>query len=148
MAGDRFKGGSVVSKENCIHSWELVDLASGLIVMKKCFHCDKVSSCFIFENKPPKDSSREGNHFWNFMGADPAIHFNLKCTKCGILVKMSELVGITICTGCDETCDVNILKQGLEPEDARIYIALGARPIDERKQIPQEKFAAWYFLRQ
>jgi hypothetical protein len=55
-----------------------------------------------------------------------------------------------ICTGCDETCEVDILRRKLEPEGTRVYIAFGRRPIDERKQLPQEKFTALqeYFSRQ
>lgn len=135
-----FKESLVMSGEKCIHSWEMVNVAKGLIITKKCFHCNKVSCCFIFHDKPPLESSHEGDHFWNFMGSDPALHFDLKCTKCDILVKMDELVDITMCTGCDETCKVNILKQKLPSEYKRVYIALGCRPIDERKQLTQEKF--------
>jgi hypothetical protein len=47
-----------------------------------------------------------------------------------------------MCTGCDQTCEVDILRRKLEPEGTRVCIAFGRRPIDERKQLPREKFAA------
>ncbi len=77
------------------------------------------------------------------MESDPSFHFDLKCAKCGTLVKFNELVGLMMCTGCDETCEVDILRRKLEPEatPTRVYIAFGRRPIDDRKQLPREKFA-------
>ena len=131
-----------MQKEKCSHLWEMTNVASGLIVMKKCFHCGKMSACFIFHNKPPLEPCHEGEHFWNFMESDESFHFDLKCTKCGTLVKLDELVGLTRCTGCDETCEVDVLRRKLEPEHAQVYIALGRRPIEERGQLPEEKFAA------
>ena len=117
----------------------MVNVASGLIVMKKCFHCGKVSTCFCFHDKLPLEPCYEEGHFWNFMEGDPTFHFDLKCTKCGTLVKFDELVGLMMCTRCDETCKVYTLSQKLEPEATRVCIALGYRPIDERKQLSREK---------
>jgi len=130
-----------MQEEKCAHLWEMVNIARGLIVMKKCFHCSKVSTCFTFHNKPPLEPCHEGQHFWNFMESDDSFHFDLKCTKCDTLVKFDELVGIMKCTGCDETCEVGILMRKLEPEHTQVYIALGCRPIDERSQLSQEKLA-------
>ncbi len=130
-----------MQKEKCSHSWEMIDVTSGLIVMKKCFHCSKVSTCFISHKEPPLDPCHEGGHFWNFMESDESFHFNLKCSKCGTLVKLDELVGLMMCTGCDETCEVDILRRKLELEHTRVCIALGCRPIEERKRLPPEKFA-------
>ena len=130
-----------MQKEKCSHLWEMINVASGLVVMKKCFHCARVSTCFVFHNKPPLEPYHEGKHFWNFMESDPSFHFDLKCNKCGTLVKLDELVGLMLCTGCDETCEVDIIRRKLEPEHVCVYIALGYRPIDERKQLPQEKIS-------
>jgi hypothetical protein len=129
-----------MQKDKCSHLWEMINVASGLIVMKKCFHCGKVSTCFTFHDRPPLEPCHEERHFWNFMESDPCFHFDLKCSKCGKLVKLGELVGLMMCTGCDETCEVCVLKQKLEPEEVRVCIACGCRPIDERKQLPKEKF--------
>lgn len=144
VANERFSLfliGENMKEGNCSHLWEMVNVARGLIVMKKCFHCGKVSTCFTFHNKPPLEASHEEEHFWDFVESDESFHFDLKCIKCGDLVKLDELVGFMICTGCDETCEVNLLRRKLEPEDTRVYIALGPRPIDERKQLPKEKLA-------
>ena len=130
-----------MQKQECSHFWEMINVANGLVVMKKCFHCAKVSTCFIFHNYPPLEPCYEQEHFWNFMESDPALHFDLKCTKCSTLVKLDELVGLMFCTGCDQTCDVDILRRKLEPENTRIYIALGHRPIDERKKLSEEKIS-------
>ena len=130
-----------MQKEKCSHMWEMINVISGLVVMKKCFHCAKVSTCFIFHNKPPLEPCHEGEHFWNFMESDPSFHFDLNCNKCGTLVKLDELVGLMICTGCDEICEVDIIRRKLEPEHVRVYIALGCRPVDERKQLHQGKIS-------
>ena len=128
-----------MQEKNCSHIWEMINVASGLIVMKKCFHCGKVSTCFCFHDKLPLEPCHEEQHFWNFVEGDPALHFDLKCTKCGTEVTFNELVGLMICTGCDTKCEVDALRRKLEPEDTQVCIALGCRPIDERKQLPEEK---------
>jgi hypothetical protein len=60
------------------------------------------------------------------------------------------LVGLMKCTGCDERCEVGILMHKLESENTRVYIAIGARPIEERPQLNRAKFDALkaYFDRQ
>jgi len=130
-----------MQKQKCSHFWEMINVVNGLVVMKKCFHCARVSTCFTFHNKPPLESCHEEEHFWNFMESDPSFHFDLKCIKCGTLVKLDELVGLMLCTGCDQTCEVDILRRKLEPENTRIYIALGHRPIDERRKLSEEKIS-------
>jgi hypothetical protein len=117
----------------------MINIASGLIVMKKCFHCGKVSTCFCFHHELPVEASREGDHFWNFVEGDPTFHFNLKCKECELLVEFDELVGLFRCVGCDEKCKVDAVRQEINPKGAQVLIALGCRPIDERKQLPEEK---------
>ena len=129
-----------MQENKCAHIWKMVNIAGGLIVMKKCFHCGKVSTCFTFHNEPPLETSHEEKHFWNFMEGDESFHFDLKCAKCGTLVKFGELVGLMICTGCDEKCEVDVLRRKLESENTQVCIAFGRRPIEERKQLPAEKF--------
>lgn len=119
----------------------MINLATGLIVMKKCFHCGKVLTCFVFHNKPPLESCRDGEHFWNFMESDASFHFDLRCRKCSTFVNLDELVGLMMCTRCDETCEVDILSRKLEPEATQVCIALGFRPVDERRQLSREKIA-------
>jgi len=130
-----------MQEDKCSHIWEMVNVAGGLIVMKKCFHCGKVSTCFCFHDKLPLEPSHEGEHFWNFMEGEPAFHFDLKCVKCETLVELHRLVGLMMCTGCDERCEVDVLRRKLEPEGKQVCIALGRRPIKERKQLSQETIA-------
>jgi len=128
-------------KAGCIHSWEMANVAAGLIVMKKCFHCGKVSTCFCFHDKPPLETSREQEHFWNFVEANRAFHFDIRCRMCGKLVKLDDLVGLMVCVGCDDKCAVYGERQKLGAEGGRVFIALGRRPLDERKQLVPEKLA-------
>jgi predicted metal-binding protein len=139
-----------MKRKKCAHFWEMVNLAPGLIVMKKCFHCRKVSTCFIFHNKPPLEPCYDGEHFWNFMESDASFHFDLRCKKCGTLVNLNELVGLMKCTGCDGRCEAGMLMRKLEAENTKVYIAVGARPIEERPQLEREKFEALeeYFKKQ
>jgi len=130
-----------MQEDKCLHVWEMVNIASGLIVMKKCFHCGKVSTCFCFHDKLPLEPCHEQEHFWNFVEGDPTFHFDLKCINCGTLVKLGELVGLMMCTGCDEKCEVDVLRRKLEPQGTRVCIALGCQPVEERKQLPEEKIA-------
>ena len=131
-----------MGEEKCSHLWEMVNVAAGMIVMKQCFHCGKVSSCFCFHNKPPLEECHEQQHFWNFMEDDESFHFDLRCTKCGTVVMFDELVCLMRCTGCDEKCRVCIFKRSLEPEEVQVYIAMGRRPVEERRQLSQEQFWA------
>jgi hypothetical protein len=110
--------------------------------MKKCFHCNKVSTCFVFHHDPPLEPCREQSHFWNYVESDESFHFGLRCTKCGTVVMLDELVCLMRCTGCDEKCRVCIFMRSLEPEDIQVYIAMGRRPVEERRQLSQEQFSA------
>ena len=130
-----------MSKGACEHVWEMTNVKGGLIVMRKCFHCGKVSTCFVDHREPTTGKSREGEHFWNYMENNPSFHFDLKCTKCERIVDFNELVGIMVCTSCDETCEVEILKKKLVGESSNVHIALGRRPLDERKPLSAEKLA-------
>jgi len=127
--------------ETCEHVWEMTNVKGGLIVMKKCFHCSKVSTFFVAHRDPPIETSHEGKHFWNFMESDPSFHFDIKCRKCDKIIDLDELVGIMVCTGCNETCEVDILRKKLVGEGSNVHIALGQRPLDERKALSTEKLA-------
>ena len=85
-------------KETCAHIWEMTNVQSGFIISEKCFHCKKISTYFSMEDKPPFEEYREENHFWNVMGSDQTIRFDLKCTVCGKIVQFGELSGLSLCT--------------------------------------------------
>lgn len=84
------------------------------------------------------------------MESDASFHFDLRCKKCGTLVNLKELVGLMKCTGCDERCEAGMLMRKLEPENTKVYIAVGARPIEERPQLDRGKFGVLeeYFEKQ
>lgn len=130
-----------MQKDTCSHFWEMVNVATGLVVIKKCFHCGKVSTCFCFHDEPPLEPCHEEQHFWNFAEGDPAFHFDLKCTQCGTVIMLDELVGLMMCTGCDRACEVDVLRRKLAPQGIRTCIALGRCPVDERKPLDSEKIA-------
>ena len=122
-------------EERCSHTWEMVDVIPCFIVTEKCYHCGKIATYFSTENIPPIEEYREGEHLWNFMGSAQSIKFNLKCIKCDKLEKFDELLGVMMCTGCDEKCEANVLLKKLEQKRIWIYVAFGYLPIDEKKQL-------------
>jgi len=130
-----------MQEEKCRHSWKMVDVKQGFIIMEKCSHCRKISNYFAEELKPPMEKYREKEHFWNYMESAQSIRFNLRCTRCNETVNFNELLGLMMCTGCDEKCDVNIQMKELEKEKTWIYVAFGYLPIDEKKQLTEEKIA-------
>jgi len=131
-----------MQKKRCAHFWEMINISEGLVVMKKCFHCRKVSTCFVFHHDPPLEPCREQSHFWNYAESDESFHFDLMCSKCGKLVMLDELVGLMKCTGCNERCRVCAFMQSLKPEEVQVYIAMGRRPVEERRQLSKEQFSA------
>ncbi|MDY6936014.1 MAG: hypothetical protein SVZ03_17580 [Spirochaetota bacterium] len=128
-----------MQEENCSHKWEMVNVVQCFIGTEKCNHCGKVVSFSTSEYNPPHDEYREGDHYWTIMDTAQSIRFELRCTDCGKLVKYNELLGLMMCTGCDENCKVNALMRELEPERTWIYVAFGYLPIDEVEQLSAEK---------
>ena len=128
-----------MNEENCSHQWEMVNISYGHIITEKCFHCDKVANYFTAELKPSLDEYREGEHFWNVMETAQSFRFDLKCKKCGEVEDFSQLMGLMMCTGCDENCPVDELMKDLEKSRTWVYVAFGFFPVDERKQLSHEK---------
>ncbi len=123
------------------HLWEMVNIQYGFITTERCFHCDKVVTYFSSEGKPPLEEYRDGDHFWNVMETAQSIRFDLQCTTCGTLVELKELMGLMMCTGCDEKCQVDALMKKHALERTWVYVAFGFLPIDETQQLPNEKIA-------
>lgn len=130
-----------MSDERCLHEWKMVDVHYGFVITEKCFHCEKVSTYFAYDQKPPLEEYREGDHFWNVMESAQSIRFSLQCKKCEALYTFNELYGLMMCTGCDDDCEVEILRKDLEPERTWVYVAFGFLPVEERKQLSKEKIA-------
>ena len=70
-----------------------------------------------------------------------SIRFDLQCKECGKVETFNELMGLMMCTGCIEDCDVNRLMIELEAEHTWVYVAFGFLPVDEKKQLSLEKIA-------
>lgn len=130
-----------MQEEKFSHQWEMVNKEYGFITTERCFHCDKIVTYFSNEDKPPLEEYREGEHFWNVMETAQSVRFDLKCSKCGTLVELAKLMGLMMCTGCDERCEVDALMKKLEPERTWIYVAFGYLPIDEVKQLSGEEIS-------
>ena len=70
----------------CIHNWQMINVAYGFIITEKCSKCNDISTYFTFEDRPPLEEYREGDHFWNVMESAQSFHFDLQCrnaVRCG-----------------------------------------------------------------
>lgn len=130
-----------MQEQNCSHHWSMYNIRPGFIITEMCFKCHKTSTYFCYEQKPPLEEYREGDHFWNVMESAQIIRFDLKCEKCKRIVPYDELAGLMLCTGCDENCKVDHLRRELEKERIWVYVAFGFLPRDEVKQPSQEQIA-------
>ena len=128
-----------MQQEKCSHAWEMINISYGFVVTEKCYNCDKIATYFTFEHKPPMEEYREGDHFWNVMESAQSFRFDLKCGKCGLVEKFDKLMWLMLCTGCDETCEIDKVRRELEAERTWVYVAFGFLPVDEREQLKSEK---------
>jgi hypothetical protein len=125
----------------CGHIWRMVNVDYGYVITEKCSKCEIISTYFTFEDRPPLEEYREGNHFWNVMESAQSFRFDFKCTHCGRVVKFDKLMGLLMCSGCDENCEVEKLQKLLEKEKTWVYVAFGFLPITEHKQLSKKKIA-------
>jgi len=130
-----------MQEESCTHHWDMINIRPGFIITEKCFHCSKISTYFSFEERPPLEEYREGDHFWNVVESAQSIRFDLMCGKCGTLVEFEELSGLLMCTGCDENCKADKLRNELAKKRIWVYVAFGFLPIGERTQPGEEKIS-------
>ena len=130
-----------MQEESCQHLWEMTNKKPCFIITEGCFECNKISSYFSFEEKPPVEEYRDEKHFWNVIEYAQSIRFDLQCKKCGKLVNMKELAGIMMCPGCEDNCKVYSLMLELEKERTWVYVAFGFLPYDERKQLNNEQIS-------
>ena len=131
-----------MQEETCVHLWEMINVRYGFIITEKCYHCNIHSTYFSFEDRPPLEEYRTGDHFWNVMGSVQSVRFDLKCEKCDVIIPLDELCGLMLCTGCDEKCFVYKIMKEYEKERTWIYIAFGYLPVNEKKQLNLEKITA------
>ncbi len=130
-----------MQEESCKHLWQISNIKPCFIITEFCYKCKKTTTYYSLEERPPIEEYQEEGHFWNTLGHDQSIRFDLQCEKCGKLVKMEELAGLMMCTGCEEDCKVYSLMKDLEKERTWVYVAFGFLPFDERKQLDQEQIS-------
>lgn len=123
----------------CTHQWRMVDIEYGFIVTERCFECKKIVTYFSHNEKPPLEEFREGGHFWNVMESAQSMRFNLKCSRCGAVVNFSDLMGLMMCTGCLDECEVQKMMKRLEPQKQWVYVAFSFLPVEEHPPLPEEK---------
>ncbi len=119
----------------------MVNVQPGFIITENCFKCHKTSTYFSYEQKPPLEEYREGDHFWNVMQSAQTIRYDLQCKICHKRVPYKELLGLLMCTGCDKKCKVDKLRKKLEKERTWVYVAFGFLPVEESKQLSQDKIS-------
>jgi hypothetical protein len=124
---------------SCQHAWKMKDIQLGLVVTEKCYHCGNERNYFTLENNPPFEEYRDGMHLWVIMGNSQTQRFNLICEHCKEEVKLPELYGLMMCTGCDKNCEAGKLQAALEPSQTWVYVAFGFLPLSERKQLTPEQ---------
>jgi hypothetical protein len=137
---NQLPGGHMTAKE-CNHSWKMINVAYGYIITEKCSKCEVISTYFTFEDRPPLEEYREGDHFWNVVESAQSFRFDFQCADCGQIVKFDELMGLLMCTGCDKKCQVYKLQEILEKEKTWVYVAFGFLPKASHKQLTAEKIA-------
>lgn len=127
-----------MQEEKCLCMWEMVNVRYGFVITEQCSDSKQVITYFS-EDAPPLEEYRDGDHFWNVMETAQSIRFDLQCKECGRVESFEELMGMMMCTGCSEDCEVNRLMRKLEPQRSWVYVAFGFQPVDERKQLSREK---------
>jgi hypothetical protein len=129
-----------MQEEKCSHLWEMANVRYGFVITEQCSDSKKVVTYFS-EDEPPLEEYRDGDHFWNVMETAQSIRFDLRCSKCSKVETLNELMGLMMCTGCIEDCDVNRLMNQLESQRTWVYVAFGFLPGEERKQLSKEQIA-------
>jgi hypothetical protein len=124
----------------CQHQWEMSNIHYGFVAFEKCYHCNTLKTFFSVEDFPVLgDEYREGDHFWNRVENAQSFQFDLRCSRCDKLVKMSEMMGLFQCTSCMPDCPVEILQKEYESERTWLMVAFGFLPEAVSAPIPLDK---------
>jgi hypothetical protein len=102
----------------------MTGVRDGFIVTEKCYHCNKMRVFFSYEDVPPKDEYKEGDHYWNYAGSAQSVKFDMECPQCGKTVSFEKLMGLMQCVGCHERCHLNMLSRICEAQNVWLYAAL------------------------
>lgn len=124
--------------ETCSHLWQMVNVGYGYIITEQCSD-NKTVATYFSKDEPPLEEYRDGEHFWNVMETAQSIRFDLQCTKCKQLENFNQLMGLMMCTGCIDDCEVNRLLLELKPERTYVYVAFGFLPVEEKKQLSADQ---------
>ena len=109
----------------CSHTWSMVNIRGGYLVVEGCYKCKARSSFFSTEPRPPVDDYQDGEHFWTYLGSFQAVKFDLACNDCGEVVNLNEMMGLMLSTCRDPECEVaRIAAQ--EGKGTWVYVALCA----------------------
>lgn len=127
-----------MDKKRCSHNWEMVNVVPSYIVTEKCFHCNQIVAYKTKEN-PPLEKYKDGEHLWNVVETAQSFNFALQCKACGHKEKFDELLGLMMCHGCKEPCKIGDMVEELIPEKTWVFIAMGYLPIEDNKQLSEEK---------
>jgi hypothetical protein len=113
-----------MSDAPCRHEWMPLNLLSGYLVFEGCSHCGARRSFFTLEDRHQMDSYKRGEHKWNFLGSSQAVKFDLKCSKCGKMVKIDKTMALMLCTECMEECEAGKRAKHAGGENTWVYLAL------------------------
>jgi hypothetical protein len=70
------------------------------------------------------DSYVKGKHKWRPLGSSQAVKFDLKCGKCGKVVRLEKAIGLMLCTECRQDCAAGTLAKHSPSEQVWVYLAL------------------------
>lgn len=124
--------------DRCQHIWRMTDVKDGFIVTERCYHCNLLRTYFSFEETPPKEEYKEGDHYWDYAGSAQSIKFNMRCSCCGKAVSFESLMGLMLCSGCDAGCYINIISRICEGQNIWVYAGLSYSSGDQA-DLPVEK---------
>lgn len=127
-----------MDKKVCSHTWEMINVVPSYIVTEKCFHCNQIAAYKTREN-PPLEKYKDGDHLWNVVETAQSFNFALKCKDCDHIENFDELLGLMMCPWCDEPCKIGDMVKELIPQKTWVYIAIGNLPVENNKQISEEK---------
>lgn len=113
-----------MATEECKHIWKMTNVRDGFIVTEKCYHCHKIRVFFSYEDTPPKDEYKEGEHYWSYSGSAQSFKFEMECTRCGKRVGFEKFTGLMHCSGCDDRCNIRILSRICEHQNIWLFAAL------------------------
>ncbi|UCE60419.1 MAG: hypothetical protein JSU63_01465 [Phycisphaerales bacterium] len=109
----------------CNHSWSMVNIRNGYLVIEGCHECRARTSFFSMETVPPVDDYRDGEHFWTYLGSFQAVKFDLSCEECGEIVNLNDMMGLMLSTCRDPDCEVGRLATA-QGKGTWVYVALCA----------------------